>query len=70
MDYLIWLAVVVIAVAAGPLFQQPARFIVALLILLYAVELMITERRETRQVLVPSALAAMAILATKAFVTA
>ena len=44
MDYLIWLAVVVIAVAAGPVFQQPARFIVALLILLYAVEVMITER--------------------------
>ncbi len=67
MDYLIWLAVVVIAVAAGPVFQQPARFIVALLILLYAVEVMITERRETRQVLVPAALGALVILSTKAF---
>ena len=59
MDYLIWLAVVVIAVAAGPVFQQPARFIVALLILLYAVEVMITERRDTRQLLVPAALGAL-----------
>lgn len=68
MDYLIWLAVVVVAVAAGPVFRQPAWFVVALLILLYAAELMITERREKRQFLVPAALGSLGILVFKAFV--
>ncbi len=67
MDYLIWLAVVVVAVAAGPVFRQPAWFVVALLVLLYATELMITERRETRQILVPAALVSLGILTIKAF---
>ena len=67
MDYLIWLAVVVIAVAAGPVFQQPAQFIVALLILLYAAEVMITERRESRQALIPAAVGSLTILTIKAF---
>ncbi len=68
MDYLIWLAVVVVAVSAGPIFRQPAWFVVALLVLLYAAELMITERRETRQILVPAALGSLVILTIKAFV--
>jgi hypothetical protein len=68
LDYLIALVVVVIPLAAEPGFRAPAGFLVALLILLYALELMLTERREGWHGVGPACALALAIVAAKSLV--
>ncbi len=67
MDYLIVLVVVITPIAAGRALDASG-FLAAMLVLLYGLELMISERRQRQSVIGPACLAALLIIAFKGLV--
>ena len=65
MDYLIVLLVLIPLLVIGPIYQSSSGFLVALLVLMYALELLVTERREHRAFIGPSAVIAASVLVIK-----
>ena len=65
MDYLITFVVVISLLAVGEAFQASVSSIIGLLVLLYVIELMLSERRQRRQGVGVACLIATGILATK-----
>jgi UDP-GlcNAc:undecaprenyl-phosphate GlcNAc-1-phosphate transferase len=68
MDYLIVLVMIVALLATGPIFDASIASLGALFVMLYAMELLITERRRGWLVLEPAAVAALLIVAVRGFV--
>lgn len=66
-DYLIVLVVGLAVLAMGPRFGDLASMAVAMLVVVYAIELMITERRDRWQGLGPAAVATLVILSVRGF---
>ena len=66
MDYLIVLIVFITPIAAGRALNASG-FLAAMLVLLYGLELMISERRQRREIVSVASLAAAAMVALKAF---
>lgn len=65
MDYLISFVVVIALLTVGETFKASVSFVISLLILLYVLELMISERRQRRQFVGTASLLATVILAFK-----
>lgn len=67
MDYLIVLVVILASLAVGPAMRGMAGLLVGLLVVVYAIELMITERRDRPQALGPASVVALVILSIRGF---
>lgn len=67
MDYLIILVLVVAFLATGPSFDASISSLGALFVMLYAIELIISERRERRHAMNAGAIVALLILAARGF---